>query len=178
MNWESIGTWALVLVTMALVFVTWRALVKQLAIARDQMRVENQLKNRELFDGKRMSAQRVALATQLLRRSRHEAVREDVMNFFEDMGMLLRRGYLDSEMMWETFSYYSVRWWEACEDYVREERRQKGNDQTLFEDFEYLANKMYQMGEKRLGLSKTEQKLSQEEIEEFLREETRLITND
>ena len=62
---------------------------------------------------------------------------ETVLNFFEDVGLFLRRGYLDNELIWSTFGFYGVRWWAICKDYVLEERR-RHDDETLFEDFERL----------------------------------------
>jgi hypothetical protein len=60
------------------------------------------------------------------------------MDFFEDMGLFMRRRYLESELLWSTFGFYAVRWWAACKDYILEERRLQ-NESTLFSDFEYLA---------------------------------------
>jgi AAA+ superfamily predicted ATPase len=64
------------------------------------------------------------------------------MNFFEDMGMLIRRGdYLDRDMVWATFSFYASNWWRACKNYIVKER-ERLHDNTLFTDFEYLIEEI------------------------------------
>ena len=47
------------------------------------------------------------------------------MNFFETVGMYLKRGYFDKEMAWVGFGYYAIRWWAVCKDYVFEEEEAK-----------------------------------------------------
>ena len=49
--------------------------------------------------------------------------------------MLVRRDYIDRNMVWDTFSYYAKGWWSACKDYITVERADKGDDSTLFRDF-------------------------------------------
>jgi len=70
----------------------------------------------------------------------HDEIRERVMDFFEDMGMLYRRNYLDREMIRDTFSYYGSGWWNACADYIMEERKRNGGDETIYSDFEKLKD--------------------------------------
>ena len=41
-------------------------------------------------------------------------INERAPDFFEDLGMLVHRDYIDREMVWDTFSYYAIRWWGAC----------------------------------------------------------------
>jgi hypothetical protein len=159
MDWPTIAvavaTWALVLIT--------------LCIAGKHVRVELYLKLREGFDGERIVSARKALAHQLLNKAPHHEIQEDVMNSFEDMGMLLRRRYLDRGMVWDTFSYYGMTWWSACEDYVAEERRRK-RDPSLFTDFEDLAKRIRKRAVKELQKAD----LAPPEVEAFLRDEARL----
>ena len=129
-----------------------------------------------------MARARAELARQILRHAPHEEIQEEAMNFFETLGMLLRRGYLDREMVWGDFSFHAVRWWHACSEYVRDERSRKGNDATLFEDFEHLAADLSVMDQAKLARSRGEVKPSAEAIREFLQEEAALAkgspTND
>ncbi len=130
----ALGTWALVLIT-------WRLVKKQLSAAKEQFNEQSTIAKehvkvqlylveiRKEFDGDRLVSARKRLAQQLLRDPSSGDLQEDVMNFFEDMGMLFRRGYLDREMIWDTFGYYARMWWSACKDYIAEERVQ---DETFF----------------------------------------------
>src|SRR5215472_11004820 len=108
------GTWALVIVTVLLVR-------GQLSVAKEQRKIQLYLELRKEFDGPLISARKL-LARQLLDGVPHDKINEPVMNFFEDMGMLVRRGYIDGNMIWETFSYYVKMWWGVCKDYIARER--------------------------------------------------------
>jgi hypothetical protein len=130
--WLVLGTWALVGVTLWVAF-------QQSRILRDDLKVRLQLQFGERFD--RLMDSRNQLAERLRAGATRDTISEDVMNFFEDLGMYLDHGYVDEELVWNTFSFYAVRWWLACKDYILQERR-RHNDQTLFKDFENLAGKM------------------------------------
>ncbi len=138
--------WAAVIVAMAaLVTQTWW----QIKIAKEQLRVNFYLKLRDQFDSLEFRRSRQFLAQQLLAKvfyegsmttPSHEEISETVMNFFEDMGTLYRRNYLDHEMIIQTFSYHGLGWWNACKEYILEERKRHNGDQTLFSDFEKLVS--------------------------------------
>jgi hypothetical protein len=88
----------------------------------------------ERFD--QMKQQRALLAEQML--LSEEVNSEHVLQFFDDMGLLLQDGYVDEEFVWGTFSFSATRWWALCEDSIVEERRNQ-NDDSLFNRFEDLA---------------------------------------
>ena len=112
-----------------------------------------------------MQNARKELADLFLSNAQHKEIPETVIEFFEDMGMFLGRGYLDEELIWGTFGFYAVRWWASCRSYVLEERKQQ-NDSTLFEDFEILASKLTNRDAKE-GLAKP----SAEDLRAFLEDE-------
>lgn len=130
--WLVLGTWALVCVTLWVAFQQSRSL-------RNDLKIRLQLQFGERFD--RLMRSRNELAERVRAGATRDTLSEDVMNFFEDLGMCLDRGYLDEELVWNTFGFYALRWWMACKDYVLQERR-RHNDQTLFADFEGLGKKM------------------------------------
>jgi len=129
-----LGTWALVIVTL---WVAWQ----QSRSLRTDLKVRLQLQFSERFDSRAMASDRKRLAEQLLRNAAHDEVAESVMNCFEDLGLFLRLKHLDEELLWNTFGFYVVRWWEACRPYVLEER-ERHRDATLFSDFETLRDRM------------------------------------
>lgn len=65
---------------------------------------------RKQFDGSLLSERRL-LAQQLKVSAHHDDINERVLDFFEDLGMLIRRDYIDREMVWDAFSYYVKGWW-------------------------------------------------------------------
>jgi hypothetical protein len=169
MDWAQVivaaGTWALVAGTF------W--LVKgQLSVAKEQRQIQLYLELRKEFDGPLIS-QRKLLAQALLVSRPYEEINERVLDFFEDMGMLVRRNYVDREMIWDTFSYYATRWWSACKDYIAHERAEKG-DNTLFADFEKLVERIYNDEMTKRQKTRTELEPSALEIKRFLENETRV----
>ena len=84
------------------------------------------------------------------------------------LGLFCRRGYLDEELIWQTFGFYAVRWWAACRNYILVERKTE-NDSTLFVEFESLANRLHKRDRRaKLG------ELADAEINAFLQDETKL----
>ncbi len=159
------------------IFALW-SISSSKKVAKEQMMVEIQLKTQETFDSLALVVARGKLAAQFLDEivnnassaARHDIIKEDVMNFFEMVGMFLRRGYLDEEMTWSSFGYHIIRWWGACEAYIKEERVLK-NDSTLFIEFENLLDKMYEVEIKERHESMQKIIPSKTEIKEFLEEE-------
>jgi hypothetical protein len=96
-----------------------------------------------------------------------------VMNFFEDLGMLLRRNYLDREMIWDTFSYYARMWWSACREYIAAERTAL-NDDTLFTDFDYLAERISEDEVKKRHKTRAQLEPSPSDLKAFLDAEAKL----
>jgi hypothetical protein len=162
----AIGTWALVIATICLVR-------GQLSVAKEQRKVQLYLELRKNFDGPLISA-RKSLARQLSDNAPHGEIKETVMDFFEDMGMLIRRqDFLDRDMVWSTFSFYATHWWSACKDYISEER-QRLNDNTLFSDFEYLIEEISKQEAQERGMTRAALGLSASEVKVFLQDEAGL----
>ena len=160
-----LGTWALVVVTLALVGVTFWMARSQARAVQDDLRARLQLQFIDRFDGPKMVKARKDLAHLLLAKASPDQITETVMDFFEDMSLFLRRGYLDEELIWSTFGFYGVRWWAACGSYVLSERARQ-SDSTLFTDFEDLA-KRFLARDKKAGLAEA----TPSDLEQFLRDE-------
>lgn len=92
----------------------------------------------ERFGNERMKRQRSLLARHLLATPPGGAMPEGILNFFDEMNLFLRSGYLQERILWSTFGFSACRWWAACSDCVAAERR-KRNEAALFTGFENLA---------------------------------------
>src|SRR5215208_8067656 len=66
---------------------------------------------------------------------------EDVLNFFELMGLLVRAESIDERLVQEMFSFRLVRYWELCKPAV-ERAREEDRSPDLWVNFEDLANRM------------------------------------
>ena len=167
MSITAIASWALVLIT-------WILVRSQIKISKEDQKVRLQTNYEDKFDNPSLITERKKLAEQLLATTQHKDIQEHVINFFESVGMLVRRGYLDKDMVWAGFSFHAIRWWSACKDYVLEERRIQNNDDTIFEDFEYLADEMYTIEMNKRHLSRAQLEPSSKDVQSFLEDEKRL----
>jgi hypothetical protein len=187
-DWVALGTWGLALCTLALDLVTLKLYfaTRELASSAQKslgqqatdskQRAEDsatELKLRlhlamvEKFDSEHMVLQRAHLARQLYFKGDHDEIREYVMEFFEDLGILHRRQMLDDELTWNAFSVYATRWWAACKEFVVEERKRENDDPTYFIEFEQLAQRMNEREARELGRTLAEVELPTEKIRRF-----------
>jgi len=91
----------------------------------------------------------------------------EVLGFFEQMGLLLRKRVVSSEFVWETYSYYIEHYWSMLESNIAEFRRSTKDD-SWYECFEYLRNSMRNYSKKK-GCPSTDK--AEEEVEQFIRGE-------
>jgi hypothetical protein len=83
---------------------------EQTRLSREDLRVRHQLIYEEKWDSQAIVSERKKLAEQLLDNAPHDDIQETVMNFFESIGMLLRKNYLDIDMVWCGFCFHAIRW--------------------------------------------------------------------
>jgi len=154
--------------------ITWFLAKSQVRASKEELKVRLQTIYEEKFDSATIIAERKKLAEQLQAEAAHEEIQETLMNFFETVGMLLRRGYLDKEMVWVAFSFYAIRWWSACKDYILEERRLQNSDPTIFEEFERLVDRMYEIESEKRHRTRAELEPSRQDLDRFLSAERML----
>src|SRR5262249_8726950 len=131
----------------------------------------------ERWDSPVMRARRRRLAA-LLQNTRLEDIDphivEDVMNFFEDVGSMLRSKYVEIGPTWQAFSVVSRHYWSAfAESYITDMREDYG-DATFYTEFEFLVQRMNREECRRRRRSLEEIRLSQRAVIEFLRTEAEL----
>lgn len=86
---------------------------------------------------------------------------QDVIDVFEDLGLLVKQRALDEKAVWSTFSYYITNYYSLCTQ-TRWFEEWCGDDPTFYEEFKWLYARM--------------QELRHEEPEaDFLEEEMMLI---
>jgi hypothetical protein len=76
---------------------------------------------------------------------------EDVLNFFELMGLLVRAATIDERLVQELFAFRLVRYWELCKPAV-ERAREEDRSPDLWVNFEDLANRMIALAKEDGGL--------------------------
>jgi hypothetical protein len=163
-NIVAVGTWALVAATL------W--LVKgQISIAKEQRKIQLYLELRKEFDSGPLLYAREIFAGQLLDGKPHDEMNQAVLTFFEDLGMLFRRKYLDREMIWDTFGYFVRMWWSASKDYIAKERANYGGDTFFFRDFQYLVERLSEDDVKKRCKPRAELEPSASDVKVFLESE-------
>jgi hypothetical protein len=117
------------------------------------------------FFGAAKRAQRVKAAAGLLEGQPLEA--EPILDFFETMALLLRRGALDEEIVWHTFFYWIDHYYEACRDAIAARQNQ---DPLVWRDLAELISKLRKLQTSERG-SASYRPPTAAEIQAFLTEE-------
>jgi hypothetical protein len=83
----------------------------------------------------------------------------EVLGFFEDMGIFLKKGVFDADVIWDKYSYYIEHYWAMYEPHIKEFRTSHSDD-TWYDKFQFLKNEMAKESKKR-KLSNTEKTKAQ-----------------
>ena len=65
----------------------------------------------------------------------------EVLGFFEDLGIFLKKGVFEVDVIWDKYSYYIEHYWAMYEPHIKEFRTSH-NDNTWYEKFGYLHQQM------------------------------------
>lgn len=141
----------------------------QLKNSRDTEKVKHLVEFNREFDSEPISVWRKSLAQQRLNGVAFpdEALR--LIDFFETIGLLVRRGYLDVDDVWNTFSYWIFNIYADFRDDIEQIRRDDDNYYSDFCDLlERLSDIEHAAGSK-------DDRPSKEEITEFWRVEVKSV---
>lgn len=145
---------------------------RQIANARNISAFEFLRKEDDRFSSEGMRRNRNNLAEVLLIIPDNykiiEPIADYVLGYFEDLGLMLRKGLAPEFFTWTFNCYYVLRYWKASEKYVKW-LRETTNDLTWYSEFEYLYQRMLKYEKKLTKKKKIE--LTKNEIQEFLIEE-------
>lgn len=135
---------------------------RQIRLYRSASMIQTLDSRREDWDSERMIGYRRTTCRGYQEGTRRIKMAEgEVLGFFEEMGLLLRKGVVSQEFVWETYSYYIEHYWPMLEANIREYRNSTGDD-TWFENFQHLADSMQEYSKKRKcpTRAKTEEEIS------------------
>lgn len=166
--WSLVGTWALVVGTLFLMY--WQTRQAQhLNSANAVMAL------RERFDGGRMRAARRHLSDRLLRQAHEDIASVEVVTFFELVGTLTHRGVLDNDLVWEAFgTWVSAYYWGLRNpvDLIGQLRTNL-EDPLVFHEFEWLYHRIEELDRAALGPTPSARNLA-EDANRILRREVQL----
>jgi hypothetical protein len=135
----------------------------------DQIGVKTWMEFLKRFDSPEMLKARKRLCKQLIGPAPPASlhISDTLLNFFEDLGIAYKHGYVVEELAHSSFSIYVTHYWEATRQFTDAQRRRYGGDKTIGKDFEDLAKAMRGPGDK----------IDENKLHTFLADET-TITND
>jgi hypothetical protein len=150
------GVWALIYAS------------KQLTHAREAERVKHLVEFNREFDSEPMTKWRRIVAEQRLKGVNPDESQR-LLDFFETIGLLVRRGYLDEYDVWSTFSYWMFNIYaDFREDIEQMQRDDKNYYLDSCELLERLREIEHEMGSR-------DDRPSREEIRDFWEEEMKVV---
>jgi len=161
----AIPTWLPVVISSVSVVLAVSAFMWQIHRARFNQSVDLLFRLENDFFGPAKKLQRVKASRDLLQGKVLEA--EPILDFFETMALLLRRGALDTEIVWHTFFHWVDNYYEASKGFI--EARQ-ATDPLVWSDLPSFVEKLRAVQASRLGKSSYTPP-DAEEIAAFLAEE-------
>lgn len=121
---------------------TFYAIYRQLRLQASQGAIAQIKDFTREYDSERML--RCRLATLIAQRDEIAYPRGAagaVMNFWEGLGALVRKGHLDANLYWDSFGIQCQVAWASLGPFILQERAERG-DPLIGEHFEWLAAKM------------------------------------
>jgi hypothetical protein len=161
----AISAWLPVTVSSAGTILAVVAFTWQVRRARFNQSIDLLFRLESDFFGPEKKLQRVKAARDLLTGQSLEA--EPILDFFETMALLLRRGALDKEIVWHTFFYWIDHYYEAAKDAIK---LRQAADPLVWNDFVALVSSLRQFQSERAGAAPYRSP-STEQVTRFLEEE-------
>ena len=166
-----VGPWTKISVILAVIgsIVSIVSLAYQIRRSRFVHSIDLLLKFEDNFFGLGKREVRAKAARGLLRDEPDYSNVEDILDFFETIALLVRRGALDEYMVWHTFNYWINRYYEAAKQHIL--LRQKGEPE-VWGDLSGLVRKLRTLEMKANHLRGVSQTVPDTaEIRRFLEEE-------
>lgn len=151
------GIWALVYAS------------RQLKQARESEKMQHLLRFIEQFEHPPMANYRKAVADQRIKGIAYPPEAQEILNFFETIGLLVRRGYLDVDDVWSSFAYWMFNVYGDFRDDIEQEQR---DDESYYQDFCALMELLRKIEKEEGG---KDDRPSKEDIIEFWKDELRTM---
>jgi len=131
---------------LALCFAAW-----QIRRARKQTQIQHLLQLDHEFSTNPLIEYRFALAKKRLENRNDDPFElYRLLDFFETIGLLVRRGFLDPHDVWNTFGYWILNLYKDAEDLIRELRE---DDPATYKDLLCLLEKNRKGRGRSVGIS-------------------------
>ena len=128
--------------------VTFLAIYRQLRLQRSQGAIEQITAFTREWNSERLLLHRRNVLIALRQGTNDgvlpEGAASSVGNYWEGVAALTRAGHLDRQLLWNQYGTTSQAWWTALAPYARA-ARDRDNDPTIYEDFEWLVGMLDEM---------------------------------
>jgi hypothetical protein len=142
---------------------------RQLKQARETEKVKHLVEFTREFDSDAMSKWRKIVAEQRLKGVGYPDEAQRLLDFFETIGLLVRRGYLDDNDVWGTFGYWMFNIYTDFREDIEQFQR---DDDTYYQDSCELLERLRQIEHKK-GCN--DDRPSRDEITEFWEDEAKVV---
>ena len=142
---------------------------RQLAQNRESDKVQHLVRFIEQFEDEPMASYRKIVAEKRIKGTSYPPEAESILNFFEAIGLLVRRGYLDISDVWNSFGYWMFSVYADFREEIEQEQRA---DRSYYEDFCTLVDGLREI---EVEIGGSDDHPSKEEIQDFWREESKII---
>src|SRR4051794_33785726 len=114
-NWEMVSASSPVIAALAAVIAALAAVVGlwwQSKLTRFSVNLDNMMRlDAEGWNSDHMRKIRRKVAENYLNTKHIDDNIGEVLDFFQGLGLYLRRGALDTEMVWSNFEYWAIKYW-------------------------------------------------------------------
>lgn len=165
------GTWTLAFATLVLAVGTLFFMRRQVADSNRSAQLHVFLQITDRFESAAMLSARDKVARAILGTGQlNDSCAQSVLDFFEHVGYLTRRGYLDFEMVFNEFVNPACAYWFALHSYV-ESVRVRLQQKDVYDSAEWLANKLVAVEKTKHGGPSTSSSFTDEVIRQFMHAE-------
>jgi hypothetical protein len=140
---------------------------RQLSQAHDAEKMHHLINLLEQFEREPMASYRKKTAEGRCKGVAYPDEAHNILNFFEEVALLVRRDYLDVEDVWSMFGYWMFNVYADFREDIEQEQR---NDTTYYDGFCQLVEQL-RLIEAKHGC--TDDRPSKEDIKEFWRDEVK-----
>lgn len=141
LDWNVIsGLAALVTAVFAII-----AVLAQIRMTRYAWKLDFLWRMNDRFNSDKMRFIRRAVCSGLVNNEITDDV-DDILDFFDGVGLLLEKGTLDIEMVWNDLGYWATGYWYPCLTYIREKQ---DVDRHFYTRYEELVNRLNRLNAKK-----------------------------
>jgi len=141
----------------------------QLKQSRESEKVKHLIEFITEFERDPMVNYRRTVAEKRLKGTAYPPEAQKILDFFETIGLLVRRDYLDAEDVWSSFGYWMFNIYADFRDDIEQEQRL---DKNYYGDSSDLLKRLHEI-EEEMGSS--DDRPSKEEIMDFWRDESKTL---